>query len=269
MNPIDIKPVWVQGSGVPGGHYVIDDGTRKPFAPPMKEPYSLDLRHSDVVVDIGAYVGTFAIRCARYPVKKVTAYEPTPRTFEILKMSKQTNLELVNAAVVGDDRAEVTLHISGGIGVTNSIAKSNKKIDAITVPAVNYAEAVRGASIVKVDVEGAEYGFPLIQPSIRGIAIDFHPMTDREWIKDAMRIIEELQDNGFRAIISPNFDNGWTRAGSWIRPMHTDGEYEPMMNGQECCGCGKPINGKGMSLCKTCYARWTPKHRVEFHLATE
>jgi len=253
---------FMQGGGVPGGHNVIYGEGHNPFITPMKECTSIPLRHSDVVVDIGAYVGTYAIRCARFPVKQVSAYEPTPQTFKILSLTQIPNMHLMNAAIVGDDRKSVDLFISAGIGVTNSIVNGNRKPEIVTVPAVNYIEAVKGASIVKIDVEGAEYDYPIVQPSLRAIILDFHPMPD--WIDKAQQMIRDMEVAGFRAVITPRFDNGWTRAGSWIRDIETKGEYEPMMSGLVCCGCGRFIEADAKGLCKTCWQAWTPKHRAGY-----
>lgn len=258
----------VQGGNVPGGHNVIWDGERKPFITPMAECNSISLRHSDVVVDIGAYVGTYCIRCARHPCKQVIAYEPTPTTFSILSLTHLPNLTCIQSAIVADSRPSVDLFISSGIGVTNSIVLSNKKAFSISVPAINYTLAVSSASIVKIDVEGAEYTYPIIQPSLRAIIIDFHPVPG-DWEKAANHIMSDLADIGFITIRKPDFSCGWTRAGSWERPMETYGEYEPMMKGEECCGCGKQIKGKGKSLCRVCWDTWLPRHRDGFTCAEE
>lgn len=146
----------------------------------MRECASIPLRHSDVVVDIGAYVGTYAIRAARFPVQHVVAYEPTPATFAVLSLTALPNMKLVQAAVVADrDVESVALYISRGIGVTNSTMPSTQK-SPVDVPAVAYAEAVSGASIVKIDVEGAEYDYPIVQPSLRAIIVDFHPLPGED-----------------------------------------------------------------------------------------
>lgn len=260
-----------QGGGVPGGHHVIgkyrNDGTKStPFITPMKECDSIPLRHTDVVVDIGAYVGTYAIKAARFPVKQVVAYEPTPATFEILSATKLPNLTCVQAAVVGDDRQEVGLHISAGIGVTNSIVAPNRKETTVSVPAIRYETVTAKATIVKIDVEGGEYDFDIVQPSLRAVIIDFHPLPKFDWVAASNRIITELLDNGFRSVIEPRFDaSGWDRAGSWIRDIEEPSAvYEPMMAGLECCGCGIAINTRGKGLCNNCWQVWLPKHRAGF-----
>jgi FkbM family methyltransferase len=261
------KPVfkWMQGGSVPGGHYLIYGKDPEPFIPQMGVCNSIPLRHSDVVVDIGAYLGTFAIRCTRLPVKQVTAYEPTPETFKVLSLTQSANLRLVNAAVVSDDSPTANLFISAGLGLTNSIAKSFRKIGKVTVPAVNYVEAVKGASIVKIDVEGAEYDYPIIQSSLRAIILDFHKVPD--WIDKAHKIMDDLTAAGFKAVVEPVFENRWSPGGSWIRDMDTEGEYSPMMQGIECCGCGMAIQATARALCPICWPKWTAKHREGYQQA--
>lgn len=244
------------------------DGSKsRPFITPMRECNSIALRYTDVVVDIGAYVGTYAIKAARFPVRRVTAYEPTPSTFEILSSVTLPNLVPVRAAIVGDDRYEVDLFVSSGIGVTNSTTASYRKETTVRVPAISYTEAVAGATIVKIDVEGGEYEYPIVQPGLRAIILDFHPVTDRDWVSEAERIVEEIEDSGFRPVISPRFDkSGWERAGSWIREIEhePDETYTPMLAGRECCGCGSPIRTEGKGLCAACWSSWRPKHRRGF-----
>lgn len=259
----------VQGGNVPGGHRVLWDGGSEPFITPTREMDSIPLRHSDVVVDIGAYVGTYAVRCARFPVKRVVAYEPTPPTFDVLRINKADlpNLEIVQAAVVPDDRESVSLFVSSGIGVTNSIVKHRRKAGAVVVPAVRYEDAVAGASVVKIDVEGAEYLYPVVQPSLRAIIIDFHPLSKRDWVGAAEEMIRGFEGAGFDAVVEPDFSCGWTQAGSWVRPMETSGCYEPMMRGAVCCGCGAEVEGDGgRTLCPYCWEQWSPKHRIGYTL---
>ncbi len=258
------KSKLVKGGNVPGGHHVLWDGLKRPFIPPTREMDSVPLRHSDVVVDIGAYCGLYAIRCARFPVARVVAYEPTPGTFEVLSRTTLPNLESINAAIVGDDSRHVDLFVSEGIGVTNSVVKSLRKAGSVRVNAVNYLEAIAGASVVKIDVEGAEYDYPILQPGVRAYLIDFHPMPG-DWIGRAEAIIDELEAAGFTGVITPDFSCGWTQAGSWVRDVDETGdEFEPMMSGRVCCGCGVAISGCGKALCPGCFSTWSPKHRATF-----
>jgi FkbM family methyltransferase len=258
----------VNGGGVPGGHNVIHKAGKKPFITPSKEFHSIALRHSDVVVDIGAYVGTYSLICARFPVKQVTAYEPTPFSFSILNKMKLKNLKVIQAAIVHDDKKESRLFISKGIGVTNSLTLSLRKKEAIVVPAINYTKAIKNASIVKIDIEGGEYVLPIVQPHVRAYLIDFHPVPGYAWLKKANEIIEELKDNGYKTIVKPDFSCGWTRAGSWEKEMETTGECMELMHGSFCCGCGAEIKATSKALCPACYTQWSKKHKKGFELGS-
>lgn len=262
--PTAVTYEWVQDGFVQGGHNVICEAGKKPHVPHFEEMRSIPLRHSDVVADIGAYCGLYALHCARHPVKKVMAYEPTPRTMEVLRLSPLPNLATYFAAVTGQEQSTAKLFISGGIGVTNSLAKREKKIGYLTVPAIPYAQAVKGATIVKIDVEGAEYSYPIYQEGVRAYLIDFHPVKGN-WKRKAQAIIESLLDNGFKTIVQPNFENGWTSAGAWLRDsMDDDSGFAPMLSGVLCCGCGKVIHLASKGLCLKCYQTWLPRHRAGY-----
>lgn len=264
----EATPARTRVTGVPGELFALSSGEGKPFMPPMRETFAVPLRHSDIVVDIGAYVGAYAIRCARYPVQRVTAYEPTPSTYRVLARTPLPNLITKQAAIVHDDRETVTLHIGSGLGVTNSIVKADRKRDHITVPAIKYEDAVRGASIVKIDIEGGEYTLPIVQPSLRAIILEFHPITGRDWRARAHEIMQNIRDAGFAPAMEPTFQHGWALSGAWTRELPTSGAYEPMMRGRECCGCGAPINAATRALCPRCWEEWLPKHRQGYAHAT-
>jgi FkbM family methyltransferase len=265
-----IKTVLRQGGNVPGGHLCILNRNGNTFITPMKECNSIELKYTDIVVDIGCYVGTYSIRCARFPVCKITAYEPTPSSFAIMEKTPLPNLENIQAAIIGDNRKFMDLHLSKGIGVTNSLVESSAKPESVRVRAINYKDAVKGATIVKIDIEGGEYDIPVtdfIQDSMRAIIVDFHPVG-KDWIQKAEAIISEIESHGFVAVVKPIWDGTiWTRAGSWIRnitePTKT---YDPMLNGSVCCGCGFPIYGTTKSICIECAKHYSTKHRKGYEI---
>lgn len=251
----------VRGHNVPGGHNVLWDGKRKPFVPPMRECMSIKLRTSDVVADIGAYCGTYALIAARTPVKAVYAYEPTPISFRVLNTNNNINLHNIQKAVVGDDSEFIDLYISQGIGVTNSLIPSKRKPRTIQVEAINYKIAVAGCSVVKIDVEGAEYDYPIVQDGIRALIIDFHKIG-KNWIEKAENKISEIESAGFKPVIKPDWSNGWTQAGSWVRNIDTSGRCDDLFNGLNCLGCGTFIEEEKLALCRLCTELWEPKYKL-------
>jgi len=214
---VDNPPIWVKNPTT-GGHYAMrSKKASKPFTNGMRECKSIKLFDTDVVADIGAYVGEYSIWAAKNGAKQVLSFEPTPHTFKILSMNRKPKMQLFNLAVVGNDDPFVEFFISKGIGVTNSIAKSRGKFKRIKVPTIRYEEAVKDATVVKIDVEGAEYGYEIIQPQLRAIILEFHPIVGKPWKRWAEGIMTKIEMNGFSPIIRPTFESGWNLTGSWLK----------------------------------------------------
>ena len=93
--------IFYINSKTTGGHYAFKTlKSVKPFENNMRECKSIKLQDSDIVVDIGAYVGEYSMYASRQGVKKVYSYEPTPRTFKLLKKNKTSkNLGLLALSI--------------------------------------------------------------------------------------------------------------------------------------------------------------------------
>jgi len=193
------------------------DKAKTPFLNNMRECKSIELYDTDIVADIGAYIGEYSVHCINSGVKKVISYEPTPETFELLTKNKRGNMKLKNVAVVGNDTKFINLNISKGIGVTNSIVKAKNKAGIIRVPSIKYEDAIKKATVVKIDVEGSEYTYNIIQPKLRAIILEFHPVSHLDWKKEAYKIMKQLNKVGFKTIIEPTFKSGWNLTGSFKR----------------------------------------------------
>lgn len=185
----------------------------------LRECRSIKLYKSDIVSDIGAYIGEYTVYCATKGVKRILSYEPTPRSFNLLRRNSKyfNSITPINMAVVGNNEKSVSLNISKGIGVTNSIVKSSNKAKTIQVEAIKYEEAVKDATIVKIDVEGAEYSYNIIQPNLRAIILEFHPLSGQNWKEMAYKIMTEINNAGFKTINEPTFKSGWDLTGSFLR----------------------------------------------------
>ena len=45
---------------------------------------------------------------------------------------------------------------------------------------------------MKIDVEGAEYNYNIIQPQLRAIILEFHPLTKKDWEGMAYNIMNKI-----------------------------------------------------------------------------
>ena len=209
--------VYTKGGGTKNGYYALKEKNKKVFHCPNKEMLSIDYNEDDIIADIGAYTGQFASIVLEKGVKKVKCYEPTKYTFDILKKYNNEKMEIYNYAVVGNDDKERNFFISKGIGVTNSLIKKKGQDKFEVVKCINYNDAIKDCSIVKIDIEGGEYEIPnLIQEHIRAYLIDFHKVG-KDWKDKANKIVSELKEKGYNCKVMPNFECGWTQAGAWVK----------------------------------------------------
>lgn len=127
----------------------------------------------DIAIDLGANVGDFTRRLAATGAE-VHAFEPDPDTFAVLaeRLADLPNVRLHNMAA-GDRAGTVPIlrpqswyqgaerSASKAVTVIET-ARSSGFVQAGTVAMIDFAEFLRAlprpASLVKVDIEGAEWG---------------------------------------------------------------------------------------------------------------
>jgi FkbM family methyltransferase len=140
----------------------------------------------DTVVDIGAHIGSFALRVAPL-ARRVVAYEPTPDTYGFLSgnVSTHPHVKAFPLAVAGEV-GTMTLHI----GVTpdrNTLFKNDpRSTTSVTVKTTTLEEVFRENTIdrcdlLKLDCEGAEYDILYKAPDdlwsrIHRTVIEYHPV---------------------------------------------------------------------------------------------
>lgn len=203
--------------------------TRKP-RPHVEEPRGsakVVFTPEDVVVDLGAYCGAYSVRAVNQGAGEVRAFEPSPMAFEALRRTAaDLGIDGRNALVVGDDRKEDTLWVGELLGCTNSILHKPRNPRPVVVPATRFPLAVEGATVVKIDVEGAEYGYDLpgsIPSTVRALFLSLHvPEGERSMVLagEVIRSLEE--DEGFEAVVSPVLDakaSPLNREGLWVRDL--------------------------------------------------
>lgn len=165
------------------------------------------------ILDIGANVGVFALRAAElFPGVRISAFEPSPRTYELLVQNLRANpvlgkIDAHRCAVVGSsDVEEVQFWIDATGSPCSTLIESAVRDRTAgqweKVPAVSLSSILASAGAVdllKLDVEGAEYEImketpPEALARVRRIVVEYHPIRDHHFTD----IVEALAAAGFR-----------------------------------------------------------------------
>ena len=220
INNINNKQVQYVEDKYTGGHLTFLTKNGKIFKNPLGTYTKLKLLPTDIVCDIGGFVGEYSLYCYNQGVQKIYTYEPTPDTFTLLTENCKKyypQIECFNVAVIGNNEPFINLYLAEGIGCTNSTKKIKKNY--VSVPCLRYEHSLKDATIVKIDIEGGEYDFTpeqILQPQLRGIIIEFHKVGT-DWLEKANRIMTHLENNNFKCVWKPTFNHGWDLTGCWER----------------------------------------------------
>jgi FkbM family methyltransferase len=121
------------------------------------------VRPGDTVFDLGANVGYFTLIAAALagPTGKIVAYEPIPANVEALRrnvqINKLTNVEVV-AAAVWDSEGTRRINVDSSDQKATLMARRDSGTITVHTVSLNGEAARVGApSVVKSDIEGAEY----------------------------------------------------------------------------------------------------------------
>ena len=157
----------------------------------------------------------------------MVSLEPAPPNIEMFKLNcdGDDKIHLVQAALVADEYEGewISLWLNPGInhGMHSTVERRGRS--SIDVPVRRVSDIVRlyEPSIMKVDIEGAEYGifthytFP---DHVRKIAMEIH-FGRREWrYERAPLLVENLRKQGFKAARQPAMQGKqWATVGVWRR----------------------------------------------------
>jgi FkbM family methyltransferase len=165
-----------------------------------------------VVVDVGANIGVYTLYAARQMKGKgkIYSFEPTPRTFGILRDNVQVNgfqeLGIVELHCEAVSEASGTARLSvfsNDSGHNTLFGDEGERIEVPTISLDEVLSAEPRVDLVKIDAEGAE---PLIlrgmrsiidrSPGIR-ILMEFAPVHLRRAGVDPCGFLDEIASMGF------------------------------------------------------------------------
>jgi FkbM family methyltransferase len=166
------------------------------------EPYvqsliKREIKSSDVVVDVGANIGIYAIPLAKR-IKKVIAFEPHPHTSEMLEKSiglnKLQNLTLIKKAV-SENEDKLVFNLTER-PMESGIISSNDSYTTVEVESVDLDSALAEESKIDwviIDVEGFEVS---VLNGARNTLSKFHPDIIIE-VKNLDKVKEILLSEGY------------------------------------------------------------------------
>jgi FkbM family methyltransferase len=168
------------------------------WEPYVKNILERKVKESDVIVDVGANIGIYAVPLAKR-VKKVIAFEPHPKTSEILeknvKLNNINNLILIRKAV-GNSSGNVRYSLSKVPQESGIFRSNNNKIETIIeMECVDLDHALLTESKVDwllIDVERFE--FDVLKGALN-ILYKCQPRIIYESHEEESRKVKEMLEN--------------------------------------------------------------------------
>ena len=178
----------------------------------------IDFKPGDVVLDIGANVGSVSIMLAKkHPFIKIYSYEAHPVNYQnLLKNIKEnniSNIEAFNYAVYSTDNDSIDINLSyTNTGGSNSfidpksrpdiysLEHSNVKVPTISLDSIIKNNNIKKIKLLKMDCEGAEFDIfehsNLIgkQIPVENIGIEIHSFMEHDFGKDKYALIQFIHN---------------------------------------------------------------------------
>jgi FkbM family methyltransferase len=114
------------------------------------------IKNCKVFVDVGANIGGYSIRTAKYC--KVYAIEPLPRNYKILKINEKLNNVKINSfnIAAGNKNGKVKLYYTARKWHKPSIKHEQNYFAEVEMKPLDEIINEESIDLMKIDVEGAE-----------------------------------------------------------------------------------------------------------------
>ena len=164
------------------------------------------IQKEDIVLDLGAHIGSFAIYANVKKPLKIYCVEPDDENYKLLVKNtcKQKNIVLIKGAVTGQQRL-----INQKKGLFKVASISNKAVGCLRncgtleVNVFSLLELIEKykPTIIKMDIETEERQIDFSKIDVRLIAIEYHPGTTGQ------RIHSQLTRNGYNLLNEPKLNS--------------------------------------------------------------
>lgn len=163
------------------------------------------VKKKHTVLDIGANIGYFTLIMAKH-AKRVYAFEPEPRNFQILKknveLNNLSNVKLYNLAVA-ETNGNGILHLCENNRGMHRIYPSNWCKEGTTdIQTVRIDDIIQEADFIKMDIEGAELGAlkgmtKLLQTCNITLSMEFYPPSIEEYGAKSKDLYDFITNLGY------------------------------------------------------------------------
>jgi FkbM family methyltransferase len=209
----------------------------------------------DVVLDLGAHVGSTVRIAVQAEAKKVVAYEPEPEAFKILRQNTLDDdgeslpqVELHLAAVVGEvatGLGRLAVNPQSTIGHTLMAKAWTGDARRVSVKTERFEDVVAAVqpTVLKVDVEGAEteYDWAILPDSVRCLLVELHLRGPADWPTRAKATYQRLIDAGwFPNDPPPDERFQWNATYIMRRPVKTQPEITELAAWERVAKRSKP-----------------------------
>jgi FkbM family methyltransferase len=163
-----------------------------------------------IVVDIGGYIGDFAIYAVkRLNASRVVVCEPSPRNWSLLKRNVANNryedrITAINKAVTtGEDvfmNVDAPDRNQATISAYGPSVSGRTRVPGISLASLIESQGLRHVDLLKIDCEGGEYDILLKTPSevfksVQKIAFESHEIDGFQAKLEAVK--ERLRSEGY------------------------------------------------------------------------
>jgi FkbM family methyltransferase len=154
----------------------------------------VQLPANPIVVDIGGYIGDFAIYAAKYlNARKVITIEPSPQNYALLETNIENNnyqgrIVALRKAVTDGTPARMNIDTAEAGQMRVSAYCGTSRGELTTVPGISLAQIMKDYSLptidlLKIDCEGGEYMILLTAPvevlkATRNIIFEYHEIDN-------------------------------------------------------------------------------------------
>lgn len=180
---------------------------------------------SDVIIDIGAHIGTFSMKMSP-KVSKVFAFEASRETFELLKKNVEANhldnVKVYHCAVAKSTGTAILYHDlelgNWGHSITAELSSSSEQVPSISLNDFIEQEQLMKIDYIKFNCEGAEFDIihntkPEYLKRVSVMALLWHEnLVAGSSHKHLMKYLSQL---GFHCVLRFNYkesQNGWITA---------------------------------------------------------